>query len=189
MKKIFCRSCESDWLLLVQSSLGEIKSSTKSEQRKWLQTGWDLRPSDAEALPSWLGRFPVLVWIQLGYTMLLSLIRRPRFRSFDQRLDLENRRAEDAVGQATLCEPYYSSSSLRLQTRATTMFSLAPTAGVHGTGYTECSARLTWMAFASVSHEDLVVKPQMGHSHPVLGQSPSLVWTNDGGGAQRLHSL
>lgn len=34
MKKIFCRSCESDWLLLVQSSLGEIKSSTKSEQRK-----------------------------------------------------------------------------------------------------------------------------------------------------------
>lgn len=31
------------------------------------------------------------------------------------------------------------------------------------------------MVFTGVSYEDLIVKPQMGHSHPVLGQSPSLV--------------
>lgn len=54
-------------------------------------------------------------------------------------------------------------------------------------GHTECSRRLTWMVFTGVSYEDLIVEPQMGHGHPVLGQSPSLVWANDRGGAEGLH--
>lgn len=159
-----------------------FKSRAKSKQRKWLQTGCDLRLSDTEALPSWWGHFLVLDWTQLCYTMLLSLIRRPRFQSFYQRLGLENRTV-DAVGAGPnihtiqpilwVCTPMMPCSPPLLESTASS--------------HTECSRRLTWMVFTGVSYEDLIVEPQMGHGHPVLGQSPSLVWANDRGGAEGLH--
>lgn len=42
-------------------------------------------------------------------------------------------------------------------------------------GQAGCTPKLTRMVFTSVCHEDLVVEPQMGHRHPVLGQGPGLV--------------
>jgi len=38
-----------------------------------------------------------------------------------------------------------------------------------------------------MTHMVLIIKPDVGHRHPVLGESPSLVRTNDRGGAQRLN--
>lgn len=48
---------------------------------------------------------------------------------------------------------------------------------------------LTRLVLGGVGLVDLVVKPHVGHGHPVLGQGARLVGADGGGGAQRLHSL
>lgn len=43
-------------------------------------------------------------------------------------------------------------------------------------GQAGCTPKATdWSSLVSALEEDLVVEPQMGHRHPVLGQGPGLV--------------
>ena len=45
------------------------------------------------------------------------------------------------------------------------------------------------LVLSSIGFMDLVVKPHVGHSHPVLGQGASLVGADGGGGTKGLHSF
>lgn len=122
--------------------------------------------------------------------MLWSLIRRPRFRSFDQKLDLRNRR------NSVCCEDYLLQEPTIQLLWDRAPWHVLPFAiyscqwlCIRASPWQPVTVSLTGMIFTGVSHKYLMVKPKMSHSHPVLGQSTGLIWANDRGGPQSLYCL
>lgn len=157
------------------SSVGETKSSTKPEQRQWVQTGCDC------------GRRLTFIMGTLSCPGLNSA-RLHKVMIFDKEAQVPELWSKVCSGkQEAQWVPWVLEPTLCPRLVATP--GSAPPLESTALSQTERSRKLTRVVFTGVGREYLTVKPQMGHGHPVLGEGPGLVGADDRGGAQRLHGL